>query len=369
MSDTSLLEQRRNRVLQAVALKKPDRVPVAMLYTGFAAYVTATPMCEFVESPAKATETMLRAYDLIGDADAMDCGTFFPYGLCFIYGAKVKVPGVDRPDNETWQVLESEVMKVEDYDRILDLGWTAYFQDFIAERILDDVPPEFMAKSGAPVDVAGEWAARGVPVLTGGHVTTPYELLCGSRSLENFTFDMFDIPGKVEAAMEAMVPHLAGPACMSAKVQNCPAVWIGGWRAAPSMLSPAMWDRFVWPYFKRLVEEVVAAGLIAILHLDSKWDRELPRLRELPRGRCILAADGETDLYKAKEVLGGHMCLMGDVPASMLFMNSAEEVYDYSTKLIRDLGPEGFILHSGCDIPANAKLENVQAMVAAALAA
>jgi len=35
--------------------------------------------------------------------------------------------------------------------------------------------------------------------------------------------------------------------------------------------------------------------------------------------------------------------------------------------LIRELGPEGFILHSGCDIPANAKLENVKAMVAAAL--
>jgi len=32
----------------------------------------------------------------------------------------------------------------------------------------------------------------------------------------------------------------------------------------------------------------------------------------------------------------------------------------------RELGPQGFILQSGCDIPANAKLENVQAMVAAA---
>jgi uroporphyrinogen-III decarboxylase len=30
------------------------------------------------------------------------------------------------------------------------------------------------------------------------------------------------------------------------------------------------------------------------------------------------------------------------------------------------LGPEGFILQSGCDIPNNARLENVQAMVAAA---
>jgi uroporphyrinogen-III decarboxylase len=127
-----------------------------------------------------------------------------------------------------------------------------------------------------------------------------------------------------------------------------------------------MWDRFVWPYFSRLVEEVVDSGLIALLHLDSGWDRELVRFRELPKGRCILATDGETDLYKAKEVLGDHMCLMGDVPATMLFMDSPDEVYNYCTGLIRKLGPEGFILQSGCDIPANARLENVQAMVAAA---
>jgi len=66
------------------------------------------------------------------------------------------------------------------------------------------------------------------------------------------------------------------------------------------------------------------------------------------------------------EVLGDHMCIMGDVPASMLFLDTPDNVYAYCTHLIRELGPEGFILQSGCDIPANAKLENIKAMVAAA---
>ncbi len=61
------------------------------------------------------------------------------------------------------------------------------------------------------------------------------------------------------------------------------------------------------------------------------------------------------------------MCIMGDVPASMLFLKEPEDIYAYCTRLIRQLGPQGFILQSGCDIPANAKLENVQAMVAAAV--
>ena len=113
--------------------------------------------------------------------------------------------------------------------------------------------------------------------------------------------------------------------------------------------------------------EIVDADLIALLHLDSDWTRELEIFKELPRAKCIMALDGETDIFKAKEILGDHMCIMGDVPASMLFLEEPEEIYAYCTRLIRQLGPQGFILQSGCDIPANAKLENVQAMVAAAV--
>jgi len=366
MPKSSILAQRLNRILKAVALEKPDRVPVVLQYSGFAAYVTGTPMAEYIESPLKATETMIRAYDLVGDGDAINYGTFSPYGLCHLFGSKVRVPGLELADNEMWQVLETEMMTIEDYDRILNLGWPDYFRKFMNERVLDDVPPEKLALTRKRVDVKGKWAVHGVPVLAGGDVTTPIELLSGSRSLETFSRDLYKIPDKVEAVMEAMVPHLAAAAIRRAAGLGYPAVWVGGWRAAPAMLSPSMWDRFVWPYFRKLVYEVVDAGLIALLHLDSNWDRELVRFRELPEKRCIMATDRETDLFKAKEILGDHMCLMGDVSATMQCLGNRDEVYAYSTRLIRELGPEGFILQSGCDIAPNAKLENIQAMVSAA---
>jgi uroporphyrinogen-III decarboxylase len=127
-----------------------------------------------------------------------------------------------------------------------------------------------------------------------------------------------------------------------------------------------MWERFVWSHFRQQVHDAIEHGLIPLLHLDSDWTRELESFRELPKGKVIMALDGETDIFKAKEVLGDHMCLMGDVPPAMLSFDSPDRVYDYCSKLIREVGPEGFILQSGCDIPENAKLENVQAMVAAA---
>jgi hypothetical protein len=366
MGNERRYQQRLSRILAAVALEKSDRTPVVLHYSGFAAHVTNTPMAKFLSSPIKNLETMITAYHRIGNGDAINYGSFWPYTLCYDFMAKVRVPGVDLPENEMWQVVETELMTLEDYDRIFDLGWPDFFAEFMQERIFNEVPAEFFPPKRKPVNVRQAWEGIGVPVLTGGDVTTPIELLCGSRSLTHFFEDLINIPDKVEAAMDAIVPHLASKAIRRAKKLGYPAVWVGGWRAAPCLLSPDMWNRFVWPYFSKLVSEVVDAGLIALLHLDSNWTRELKRFRELPKSKCIMSLDGETDIFKAKTILGDHMCIMGDVSASMLFMDAPDQVYEYSSRLIRELGPEGFILQSGCDIPTNAKLENVQAMVAAA---
>jgi len=362
-----LYNTRLARILKAVALEKPDRTPVVLEYSGFAAYVTDTRMAEFLRCPATNLETMIRAFDMVGNADAINYGSFWPYGLCYDYMSKVSVPGVDLPEDEMWQVVESELMTRDDYDLILSQGWPEYSKAYLTQRIFNEVPDDYLPPQRKFPDARKAWRQKGVPVLSGGDVTTPYELLCGSRSLMEFAMDLFDIPDRVVAAMEVMVPHLAGRAIQGAKKRGYPLVWVGGWQTAPCMLSPEMWRQFVWPYFSRLVCEVVDAGLIALLHLDSNWTRELECFKELPRGRCIMALDGETDIFKAKEVLGDHMCIMGDVPASMLFLDSPDNVYAYCSRLIRELGPEGFILQSGCDIPANAKLENVKAMVAAAI--
>ncbi len=72
-----------------------------------------------------------------------------------------------------------------------------------------------------------------------------------------------------------------------------------------------------------------------------------------------------TNIYKIKEVLGDHMCIKGDVAATMMSLGTPDDVYNYCTKIIRDMGP-GLILSTGCSAPPDAKVENVKAMVAAA---
>jgi uroporphyrinogen-III decarboxylase len=242
-----------------------------------------------------------------------------------------------------------------------------FYEEFMTTRVLDDVDPDLLPLNQPPYDPKAAADPFGIPILTGGApLVPPFDALCGGRSLVQFVHDLFTIPDKVEAVMDLMIPNISGPAIEMTKAVGCPGIWVGGWRSNSATLSPKLWDRFVWPYYRQLAEEVIDAGLIAILHLDGEWTRDLQRFRELPQGKCIFAPDGMTDIFKAKEILGDHMCIMGDVPAAKLSMGTPDEVYEYCMTLIKNLGPEGFILHSGCDIPANAKLENVQAMIAAA---
>ena len=233
-------------------------------------------------------------------------------------------------------------------------------------RVLEDVPSERLPFAQPPMDIKAAWAAHGIPVLSGGAISLPFEILCGARSLTGFFTDLLTIPDKVQKVMDVIMPYLVDPACKQAKTSELPGVWIGGWRAASNMISPAVWKRFAWPYIEKAVREVIASELVPILHLDSDWTRDLPYFKSLPVGKCILSTDGQTNLFKAKEILGDRMCLMGDVPAAMLAFGTPEEVGQYCSKLIRALGPDGFILHSGRDIPMDAQLANVQAMVAAA---
>jgi hypothetical protein len=369
MSGTNDIEARQARVLQAVALEKPDRVPVVVEYAAFAAQVTNTPLPEYYASVSAAMQTMIKAYRLISEVaepDGINYGANSAYSLALLWLSKIKIPGIDLPDDVQHQVSETGLMTVEDYDRILDEGWPDFCQSFLMTKVFDDVPPHLLPMNQPPLDIRPEWASHGIPVLTGGAVATPFEMLCGGRSLSEFIVDLVTIPDKVEAVMNAIVPSLAPPSCQAALAGDYPFCWVGGWRTASHMLSPGLWDRFAWPYLERLINEVVDAGLIACLHLDGNWTRDLARFRALPKGKCVMALDGDTDIFKAKEILGDRMCLMGDVPATLLSLGTPDEVHDYCSRLIRELGPEGFILQSGCDIPMDAKLANVQAMVAAA---
>lgn len=366
MGERPLLEERKERVLKTIALEKTDRTPVVLEYAGFAARAAGVPLTDFISSPLRATEVMIEAWERVGGADAMEYPTYSPGTLSTIWLSKIALSGKELPPDEPWQVQEIELMVQEDYDKIVEKGWMDFYYNFLEGRIQEGFFQQLMEFLQDSAKALRMWQQKEVPILVSGIITTPYEIFCGGRTMQQFVLDLYRIPDKVEKAMEAAVPHLAGQAIELTKQFGLPAMWIGGWRSASEFLSRPLWERFVWPYLERLALEVLEAGIIVIFHLDSNWTRDLEFFKSFPRGRCVLSLDSKTDIFRAKEVVGETACIMGDVPPALLSHGTPDEVHKYCRRLIEGLGPEGFILHSGCDVPMDAKLENVQAMVAAA---
>ena len=68
-------------------------------------------------------------------------------------------------------------------------------------------------------------------------------------------------------------------------------------------------------------------------------------------------------MVRAKEVLGDHACIMGNVPPGLLQVGSPQEVEEYCKKLIKVCGKGGgFILANGSAMD-TARPANVKAMI------
>jgi hypothetical protein len=138
----------------------------------------------------------------------------------------------------------------------------------------------------------------------------------------------------------------------------------------PPGLPPKMFDEFYFPYAKKMIDMFVTRGF----KVQNHWDTDLtPHLRTiaglvegLPKGKVVMDFE-KTNMKKAKELLGDKMCIAGNVPVAMLIYGTVAEVEDYCKTLIRDCAEGGgYMLGGECDIPWDARPENLLAMVEAA---
>ena len=364
------LALRHERIQRAFRLQSVDQVPTVFMGIAFAPRYMGMSIGHYCRHANDAVDVTLDAMDRLG-ADLLDGinhlpGGFITTGLSALWLSRVAMPGRELPEDSLWQVQEAEVMSIADYDTIIDQGWPAFLQGYMP-RVID--PAELaIQRQWVQANLAGvvqQFRDRSyVPVSFGG-ANLPFELLCGARSMQRFFVDLHRIPDKVQAVMDVMQPHMIEAGLSCAKLSGIQAVWIGGWRSASSLVSPRLWDRFVFPYMLDLVNALAAHGIVSVLHLDQDWTRDLARLRELPAKTCVLNLDGMTDVRKAKAALGDHMAIMGDIPSSLLAAGEPAQVRGYVRDLIRDLGTTGLILCPGCDAPINAKPQNMEAFVQA----
>lgn len=361
------------RIEAAVKLKPTPNgeVPVAPLIITFTARLAGMKQAQIFSSVKAWREAVDLAVERIG---APDLGfALWPRDVPFSEGLRHNLPGRELGDDELFQLIEEEVMQRDDYERILSIGYDRWSMDYFVS-LQPNLPAgrrgraivtfQFIQMALRIRGNAARLGRHGIPpaFYAGGY--PPFDFFSLARSINKFSLDLYDCPELVQKACEASLDPILATMMQPLRATNGKRVCIYPMRCSATFISPKMFEKMALEHLKRMVEFFVNKGITPILHCDADWNPLLPYFRELPRGSCILELDDDTDIFKAKEILGDWMCLKGNVPAYMLAFGETGEVEAYCEKLIREVGQGGgFILGSGCEVPLNASVENVQAMI------
>ena len=359
---------------RAIALKPTPEIPVYPHIITFAGRCAGITQAELFSSNKAWLAACDKTFTKVGKPDVVF--PLNPFDTAYIESMKVKLPGRELGPDEPFQFVEEEIMRASDYDVILEKGWNAWNTEFM--KAIQSPPWHGWLGSlkvlwgfiKAGMNTGRNikyWKKQGMPVMFHTGIAPPFDIFSLSRSLRPFCRDLFDIPEKVKKAVDVGTEAMIKLGIANARRAKGNRVAIFAMRSSASFISPKLFDEISFPSIKRMVESYHAAGLISVLHCDGNWDLMIPRFKELPRASCIVELDGTTNIRKAREVLADHLCIKGDVRASMLTLGKKEEVEAYCRDLIKFMGHDGgFILGSGCEVPINAKPENVAALIAAA---
>jgi uroporphyrinogen-III decarboxylase len=399
--------EREKRIFDAMQLKVPDRVPVIFFDVPLLAckYVGLPYSAAYYDAPAWRAAFKKLFADLEPDGWAV-AGRESGAALEATGTNFVRWPGGNLPPDVGNQVVEQEFMKEDEYDHFL-----ADPSDFIIRvwlpRVYDSLKPlaklpplmslgnnmaavsklftsEEFAQLAKTMKRAGEEATKwdhemgrmdmemaslGFPCTwppTFGGVQPPFSDFSNNfRTYRGVVLDMFRQPEKLKAALNRILEYRIATARPTVKKEGQLAIGASGepHRVSDEFMSQKQFEEFVWPYWKRAIEATLNLGYDTIwMFCEGRRNKQLEYFTGFPKGSLVILFE-QTDIFRAKEILGDRVCLMGNVPLSLLQLGSPQDVEEYCKKLIEVCGKGGgFILANGGGI-FDAKPENMRAMV------
>jgi hypothetical protein len=404
-----LYAEREKRYNDAVALRKPDRVPVVgfvdFFPTRYKGMTNKQAMYDY-EATAKAYLDVTLEFDWDMAPSNLPIA---PGGAMELLGYKqMHWPGHDLPDDVPFQFVEGEYMKGEEYDEFLANPELFTLRKMLPRlstlfEPLAELPPLWLLASGyslsslvpalaaspgmaklietlpklaqegmraniASGKLVQELAAHGYPTVLGSIAMVTYDTISDMfRGMRGTMTDMYRYPDKLLAMEEFFLPSAIGGAIQQTQMTHNPRCFIPLHRGAGTFMSRKQFEKFYWPQLKALLLALIQAGIQPMPFFEGDYTERLDYLAELPPGKIAGWFD-VVDVKKAKQVIGKNLCFMGNVPAQLLIAGTPQEVKDYVHMLIDTFGDTGGLIINGAvsGFPAESNPKCVRAVTEAA---
>jgi hypothetical protein len=396
--------ERSRRISDAIQLKIPDRVPIAPLVTFFPAQYTGMTPQDVMYDPDKAYAAFKKvAMDFQWDTAMNHINTLSGTMLEALDYKQLKWPGHGVAANRTYQFVEGEYMKANEYDAFLDdpsdfmvrtylpriCGTLAPFQllppltmivpyyigitmmmagvaftgAVSALESIIKAQAEFMKLAISVGAFNAEMQALGFPIMMGGVSQAPFDTIGDSlRGTQGIMLDMYRQPDKLLKALDKLLPTAIQMAISSSMTSLSPVVFIPLHKGPMGFMSLEQFKTYYWPTLHKLMLALIEQGLVPMPFFEADYTDRLDIIKDIPGGKAIYWFE-RTDVFKAKEILGDRVCIRGNVPSSLMCTGTPEQVRQYCKKLIDIVGKDGGLIVDGdVGIPDEAKVENVRAM-------
>jgi uroporphyrinogen-III decarboxylase len=398
-------KDRVKRIMDAINMKKPDRVPVVPMTGFFPGYYGGFTPYEVMYDYDKLMSSF-KKYVLDMKPDAHGSVTVAPPGKAHdILDYKLYAwPGHGVAKEHSYQCIEGEYMKADEYDALIAdptyfflTGWlprimgaldglkmlspltnmTEMYGGFTgaalvpfglppvqdALKALMDAGAEALKWVGTVAGYGAAMTAAGFPGFFGGGTKAPFDTIGDTlRGTRGIMTDMYRRPAKLMRAMEQFVPIAVKMGVDNAKLNGCPLVFIPLHKGADGFMSDEQFRKFYWPTLKDVMDGLVAEGCVPFPWAEGGYNSRLKVIKESPKGQVFWGFDA-TNMAEAKKILGDVCCIGGNMPIATLAVGTPEEVRNIVKKLIVDCAKGGgYIMMSGAVIE-NVPPDNVKAMI------
>ena len=194
------------------------------------------------------------------------------------------------------------------------------------------------------------------PVLAG--VIGPFSLAGRLMGLTEFIYRVMDDPDMVHLLLDKAATFLTSY-ILALKAAGANGIMMA--EPAAGLLSPSWNAEFSTPYVKRIVDAVQDDTFVVAYH---NCGNTVPLAESLVANGCRMYHFGNA--IRMKDIIGripADRLVLGNIdPASQFARGTPESVAEAVSNLLDEMaGHDNFVLSSGCDIPPQTPIENIDA--------
>ncbi|KJR45399.1 Methylcobalamin:coenzyme M methyltransferase, methanol-specific [Desulfosporosinus sp. I2] len=134
-----------------------------------------------------------------------------------------------------------------------------------------------------------------------------------------------------------------------------------------TVVSPKHFREFGAPYLQKLVQYITSKGKSVTMHICGKTEKIWEDI--VAMGVAGFSVDNVVNLQKCKEQIGDRVKILGHVdPSAVMYAGTPADVREAVIKCVQQAwdSPKGYVIMSGCSLPVETPLRNIEAMMDAA---